>query len=62
MANADALTRILQQVEAAKPELDAYAPAGFGWYNRAVAAVTILSVVFHGTSLPDAGALVRTIS
>ncbi|QYU67647.1 hypothetical protein J4558_22525 [Leptolyngbya sp. 15MV] len=42
MADTDALSRILSQVEAAKPELDAYAPAGFGWHGRAVAAVNTL--------------------
>lgn len=42
MADSDALPRILAQVKAAKPELDAYGPAGFGWYSRAVAAVKSL--------------------
>lgn len=30
MADNDPLTRILEQVRAGKPELDAYAPTGFG--------------------------------
>lgn len=42
MADTDALARILAQVAAAKPELDAYAPPGFGWHVRAVAAVNTL--------------------
>lgn len=42
MADTDALPRILAQVNAAKAELDAYAPAGFGWYDRAVAAAKTL--------------------
>lgn len=42
MADADVLSRMLVQVEAAKPELDAYGPAGFGWHTRAVDTVTAL--------------------
>jgi hypothetical protein len=42
MADTDALSRILAQVAAAKAELDAYAPAGFGWYERAFAATKTL--------------------
>lgn len=42
MADTDALRRILEQVKAAKPELDAYAPAGFGWYDRAAATAATL--------------------
>lgn len=42
MADSDALPRILSQVKAAKAELDAYAPAGFGWYARAFAAAKTL--------------------
>lgn len=42
MPDADLLSRILAQIQAAKPELDAYAPAGFGWYERAVAAAETL--------------------
>lgn len=41
MADTDALERIFEQVATAKPELDAYAPAGFGWYGRAIAAVNV---------------------
>ncbi len=37
MADTDALARVLKQLKAAKPELDTYAPAGFGWYARALA-------------------------
>lgn len=42
MADTDVLPRILAQVEAAKLELDRYAPAGFGWHSRAVATVKTL--------------------
>lgn len=42
MVDSDVLPRILAQIEAAKPELDAYAPVGFGWYERAVAATKTL--------------------
>ncbi len=42
MADTDALAKILAQVKAAKAELDAYAPTGFGWYDRAVAAAKTL--------------------
>lgn len=42
MADTDALPRILAQVAAAKAELNAYAPVGFGWYERAVAATKTL--------------------
>jgi hypothetical protein len=42
MADATALAHILAQVKAAKPELDAYAPEGFGWHKRALTAVNSL--------------------
>ncbi len=42
MAEADTLSRILKQVEAAKPDLAAYPPVGFGWYSRALATVNTL--------------------
>lgn len=40
MADTAALAHVLAQVEAAKPELDEYAPEGVGWHGRVVAAVT----------------------
>lgn len=42
MANTDALARILQQVNAAKTELDAYGPPGIGWHDRAAAGVNAM--------------------
>lgn len=42
MADTDALSRILAQVKGAKADLDAYSPAGFGWYDRAVTATKTL--------------------
>ncbi len=42
MADATALAHVLAQVKAAKPELDAYAPEGFGWHKRALTAVNSL--------------------
>jgi hypothetical protein len=42
MADSDALPRVLQQVDSAKPELDAYSPPEFGWYARAVRTVNTL--------------------
>ncbi len=42
MADSDALLKVLQQVESAKPELDAYSPPGFGWYGRAIQTVNTL--------------------
>lgn len=42
MADKDALQRILEQARAAKAELDAYAPAGFRWYDRAIETVKTL--------------------
>ncbi len=39
MADSNALPRVLQHVDAAKAELDAYGPSGVDWYRRAVAAV-----------------------
>ena len=42
MGDSDALTQVLEQVTAAKNELDAYAPTGFGWYKRAAGSVKIL--------------------
>lgn len=36
MAESTALAHVLGQVKAAKKELDAYAPVGFGWYGRAL--------------------------
>ncbi len=39
---------ILAQVDAAKPELEAYAPVGFGWFNRSVtAAKTFVPWLLH---------------
>jgi hypothetical protein len=42
VADTDALAQILKQIEDAKPELDAYGPAGFGWHTRAIASARIL--------------------
>jgi hypothetical protein len=42
MADTTALAHVLAQVKAAKPELDAYAPEGFGWHKRALTAVNAL--------------------
>lgn len=42
MADTTVLTHVLAQVKAAKPELDAYAPDGFGWHKRAVTAINSL--------------------
>jgi len=42
MADTSALSHVLAQVRAAKAELDAYAPAGFGWYARVGTAVCVL--------------------
>lgn len=42
MADPTAMPHVLKQVLAAKPELDAYAPAGFGWHERALATVHTL--------------------
>lgn len=42
MSDVSPLTRILEQVNAAKAELDAYEPAGFGWHNRAITSAKIL--------------------
>ena len=42
MADNGPLTRILEQVRAGKPELDAYAPRGFGRYARAAGTVKTL--------------------
>jgi hypothetical protein len=42
MANNTALAHVLGQVNAAKPELDAYAPEEVGWHERALAAVNTL--------------------
>lgn len=42
MSSADPLAHVLAQVEAAKPELDGYAPVGLGWHSRAVKAVKTL--------------------
>lgn len=42
MADTTALAHVLAQVNAAKPELDAYAPEGFGWHKRALNAVNSL--------------------
>lgn len=42
MADTTALAHVLAQVKTAKPELDAYAPEGFGWHNRALNAVNTL--------------------
>lgn len=36
MSNVGALDRIIEQVHGAKPELDAYAPSGFGWHARCI--------------------------
>jgi len=38
MADTTALAHVLGQIKAAKAELDAYAPLGFGWRKRAIAA------------------------
>lgn len=42
MRDGDVLNRILGQVLAAKSELDAYPPIGFGWYKRAKDTVSAL--------------------
>ncbi|MFZ2873264.1 MAG: hypothetical protein WAZ94_02150 [Phycisphaerales bacterium] len=42
MANTTALAHVLAQVKAAKAELDAYAPVGFGWHERALTAANAL--------------------
>lgn len=42
MASDDPLIHVMDQVEAASDELDAYAPVGFGWRARAIATVTKL--------------------
>ena len=42
MSDTDVLNRVLAQVKASKPELDAYAPSGLGWYHRAIAATKTL--------------------
>lgn len=42
MADTNALAHVLAQVNAARPELDAYAPEGFGWHKRALVAVNAL--------------------
>ena len=42
MANNTAIAHVLGQVNAAKPELDAYAPEEVGWHKRALAAVNML--------------------
>jgi len=42
MPDSGALARVLEQVAAAKIELDAYPPAGFGWYERAIGSVKVL--------------------
>jgi hypothetical protein len=42
MADTNALAHVLDQIKAAKAELDAYAPAGFGWHGRALTAVNVL--------------------
>ncbi len=42
MANIDALPQVIAQVKAAKAELEAYAPKGFGWYKRAMEAANSL--------------------
>lgn len=42
MPELGALQRILEQAKAAKAELDAYAPPGFGWYGRSIETVKTL--------------------
>lgn len=42
MADSEVLARVVAQVAAAKNELDAYPPAGFGWFERALGSVRIL--------------------
>lgn len=42
MADTIALAHVLAQVKAAKPELDAYSPEGFGWHKRAMSTVNLL--------------------
>ncbi|MGE3182193.1 MAG: hypothetical protein AB7N71_11230, partial [Phycisphaerae bacterium] len=42
MADPSSLSRIIAQVAEAKDELDAYAPAGVNWYDRALSCVSML--------------------